>query len=180
MPFSRRNALQLALAAWARAADQAHQHQSPPTSLNPYSFRFFASAEAATLSRYAAVLIPPSPRSGGAAAAHVERYIDFVLASAPPSLQRSWRNGLARFARQPDAFALLSRLAPREFAPRSRDEHFFVLLKSAVTTAFYTSEEGILKELGYQGMGFLREFPGDPGQPFTVPPGYQPLLRARS
>jgi hypothetical protein len=106
--------------------------------------------------------------------------MDFVLASAAPSLQRSWRNGLARFARQPDAFALLSRLAPHEFAPRSRDEHLFVLLKAAVTTAFYTSEEGILKELSYQGMGFLREFPGDPGQPFTVPPGYKPLLRARS
>jgi hypothetical protein len=180
MPFSRRTALQLALAAWAHAEDQAHQHQSPPATQTPYTFRFFLPAEVATLRRYAAVLIPPSSRSGGASAAQVEQYIDFVLASAAPSLQRSWRNGLGRFARQSDAFSLLSRLAPREFQPSSRDEHFFVLLKAAVTTAFYTSEEGILKELGYQGMGFLREFPGDPGQPFNVPSSYKPLLRARS
>lgn len=180
MRFSRRSALQLALAAWARAEDQAHQHTPPPSAAAAYQFRFLTPAEVFNLQRYAAVLIPASPRSGGAAAAKVEQYIDFVLSSAAPSLQRSWRAGLASFARMKNADAFLSHLAPNEFSPRSRDEQFFVLFKSAVTTAFYTSEEGILKELGYQGMGFLREFPGYQGEAFTVPPGYKPLLRSRS
>jgi hypothetical protein len=179
MQFTRRTALELALALWARAEDQVHQHPAA-TPADPYTLQFFTSAEATTLKRYASVLIPPSERSGGAAASPVEQYIDRTLTAAAPSLQRAWRAGLAACARQKDAEKFLTRLARNEFAPKSRDEQFFVLLKTAVTTAFYTSEEGILKELGYQGMGFLREFPGWQGEAFRTPADYQPLLRRRS
>lgn len=179
MQFTRRTALELALALWAKAEDQVHQHPAAAPSA-PYTLQFFSPAEAATLKRYAAVLIPPSERSGGAAATPVEQYIDRTLTAAAPSLQRAWRSGLATCARQKDAEKFLTRLARNEFSPKSRDEQFFVLLKTAVTTAFYTSEEGILKELGYQGLGFLREFPGWQGEEFRTPADYQPLLRRRS
>lgn len=179
MQFTRRTALQLALALWAKAEDQAHQHPAA-TPTAAYTPQFFTAAEVITLKRYAAVLIPPSDRSGGAAATPVEHHIDRTLTAAAPSLQRAWRAGLAACARQKDAEKYLTRLARNEFAPQSRDDQFFVLLKTAVTTAFYTSEEGILKELGYQGMGFLREFPGWQGETFRTPADYQPLLRRRS
>ncbi|MCX6611008.1 MAG: hypothetical protein NTW74_09170, partial [Acidobacteria bacterium] len=129
---------------------------------------------------FAAVMIPPSSRSGGAASAQIESYIDHTLASAAPSLQRTWRSGLADWTKAKDIDSELSRLAANEFAPKSKADQFFILFKTALTAAFYTSEEGIQKELGYQGMAFLREFPGYQGEAFSTPAGYKPLLRSRS
>lgn len=180
MQYSRRTAISLALALWAKAEDQAHQHPRVPATKSDSSFKFLTPAETSTIQRFASVLIPPSDRSGGAAAAHVESYVDHVLSSAAPSLQRSWRAGLAAWAKAKDADSLLASLAANEFQPKTRDDQFFILFKTAITTAFYTSEEGILKELGYQGMAFLREFPGYQGEAFTVPASYKPLLRSRS
>jgi hypothetical protein len=174
----RRAALQLALAYWAKA--QEHAHPPTATSAAAYRFQFFQPKEISTVRRFAAVLIPATPRSGGAAAARVEEFMDSVLAAAAPSLQRLWRRGLAEWSKQKDANAVLALLAPQEFSPRSVQDNFFVLFKSAATTAFYTSEEGITKELGYQGMAFLREFPGWQGEAFQTPPDYKPLLKTRS
>lgn len=180
MKLSRRTAVQLALALWAKAEDQAHQHDSPPASSTTYKLKFLTASEVTTIHRFAAVMIPPSPRSGGAASAHVETYIDHTLAQAAPSLQRTWRAGLATWAKAKDTDSTLAALAPNEFAPKSKDDQFFILFKTALTAAFYTSEEGILKELGYQGMAFLRQYPGYQGEPFTTPAGYQPRLKSRS
>ncbi|MBM3763555.1 MAG: gluconate 2-dehydrogenase subunit 3 family protein [Acidobacteria bacterium] len=178
MKFTRRAALELSLALWARAEEQAHQHGSTKENAAVYRFRFLGPAEVTTIQRFAAVMIPPSGRSGGAAAAHVSRYIDHILASATPSLGRQWRRGLADWAKAKDEDKLLGKLAVNEFAPKSREDQFFVLFKSALTAGFYTSEEGILQELGYQGMGFLREFPGYQGEEFVKPANYKPLLRS--
>lgn len=178
--FSRRTALSLALGLWAKAADQVHNHAAPPSPSGTYNFRFLSPAEKSTIQRYAALLIPPTSRSGGAPAARVEEYIDTVLALAAPSLQRSWRRSLAEWAKATNPLAVLERTSRGEFSPRTRDEQFFVLFKSATTAAFYTSQEGIEKELGYQGMSFLRDFPGWQGEPFTTPADYRPLLKSRS
>jgi hypothetical protein len=184
MPVSRRQTLRLTASAlatrlWTVAQEHAHTHATAPNSPNA-PLKFLSSPESATIARFAAVLIPPTERSGGAAKAAIAPYIDFVLQSAAPSLQRSWRRGLAAWARSKNPDATLAALAPNEFAPKSADDQFFILFKSAVTAAFYTSEEGIVKELGYQGMGFLREFPGWQGEPFQTPADYRPLLRSRS
>lgn len=180
MMYSRRTAIQLALALWAKAEEQAHQHPAPTASSSPYKLNFLTPAEVTTLNRYATIMIPPSGRSGGASAAKVETYIDHILSTAAPSLQRTWRAGLSTWAKAKDADSTLAKLAANEFSPKSRDDQFFILFKSALTAAFYTSEEGILKELGYQGMAFLREFPGYQGEALRTPPDYKPLLRSRS
>ncbi len=180
MQFSRRTAIGLALSLWAQAEDQAHQHSPSPATNPDYKFKFLTPAEVATLKRFAAVMIPPSDHSGGAASAQIESYIDHTMASAVPSLQRTWRSGLADWAKAKDTGSELSRLAASEFAPKSRADQFFILFKTALTAAFYTSEEGIQKELGYQGMAFLREFPGYQGEAFSTPPNYKPLLRSRT
>lgn len=180
MQYSRRTATGLALALWAKAGDQAHQHPQGLTTTENFSFKFLTPAETLTTQRFAALLIPPSDRSGGATAAHVENYLDHVLVNAAPSLQRAWRTGLAAWAKAKDTDSHLALLAANEFQPKTSADQFFVLFKTAVTAAFYTSEEGILKELGYQGMRFLREFPGYQGEAFTVPANYKPLLRSRS
>lgn len=180
MQFSRRTAISLALSLWAQAEDQAHQHAPTPSTKADYKLKFFTATEVATLSRFAAVMIPPSDRSGGAASAQIAPYIDHTLSSAAPSLQRTWRTGLAGWAKASNTDAELSRLAANEFAPKSKPDQFFILFKTALTAAFYTSEEGITKELGYLGMAFLRDFPGYQGESFSVPPNYKPLLKSRT
>lgn len=180
MIYSRRTALELALALWAKAEEQAHQHGTSLEASTSFQPKFLTRDEISTVQRYAAVLIPVSSRSGGAAAAQVETYIDHILASAAPSLQRSWRAGLAGWKKSKDTEARLRQAAANEFSPKTRDDQFFVMFKSAVTAAFYTSKVGIEQELGYQGMGFLREFPGYQGEAFAKPADYKPLLKARS
>lgn len=188
IPWTRRGALALAFALWAKAQEQAHQHNagqhtnllSDEKPKVPYRFKFLSPTEVKTVQRYAAVLVPATDRSGGAAAAAVEQYVDHVLANAAASLQRSWRRGLNSWAERADAEAVFQAVAPREFSPKTADELFFSQFKNAITAAFYTSEEGITKELGYQGLGFLREYKGYQGEQFTVPAGYTPRLKARS
>jgi hypothetical protein len=180
MIYSRRTALELALALWAKAEEQAHQHGTSPAASTNFQARFLSRDEISTVQRYAAVLIPSSERSGGAAAAQVETYVDHILANAAPSLQRAWRAGLAAWKKAKDTEAHLRQVAANEFSPKTREDQFFVMFKSAITAAFYTSKVGIEQELGYQGMGFLREFPGYQGEPFVTPADYKPLLKARS
>lgn len=169
------------LALWAQAAFAAHQHStSSTTAEGPYRFRVFSEEEVRTLRKLSAILIPADERSGGAAAARVEEYIDFIASHGEPSLQQEWHDGLKKLGSARHAEAELTKLSRKEFAPRAKDERFFVLLKSAVTEGFYTSEEGINKELGYQGMGFLVEFPDFSNVKAEKPANYKPLLRARS
>jgi hypothetical protein len=129
-------------------------------------------------------IVPADNRSAGAAGAQVDEYIDFVLYHADPELQEIWRRGLDRYgsdiqsenAAGIDAF--LTRQAGAEFSPQTEDERFFVYLKTAVTEGFYTSEEGISKELGYKGMTFEMDFRGCTHGGHEVPAGYRPLLRS--
>lgn len=168
------------LALWAQAALAAHQHSSSTTTATErYSFRVFSSSEVQTLQKAAAILIPADERSGGAAAAKVEEYIDFITAHGEATLQAEWHTGLKMLANVKSMEVSLTKLSRNEFKPRTKGEQFFVLLKGAVTEAFYTSEEGINKELGYQGMGFLVEFPDFTQVKTSVPARYKPMLRAR-
>lgn len=177
MKITRRTAVGLASTLWLQAQEHAHP---PVAKAQAQSLKFFSETEAKTLLRYAAVLLPATERSGGAAAAQVEYYADRVLQLAAPSLQRLWQRGLAAWANQKDTEAALTRYSQNEFSPKTADEQFFVLFKNAMVAAFYTSEEGILKELGYQGMGFVRDFQGYQGESFVVPAGYTPQLKVRS
>lgn len=180
MQFSRRTAISLALSLWAKAEEQAHRHGPVSATNVEYKLKFLTPAELSTLNRYAEIMIPASDRSGGAASAQVASYIDHTLASAAASLQRTWRTGLRSWTKARNPEAELTKLAANEFNPKSKQDQFFVLFKTALTAAFYTSEEGILKELGYQGMAFLREFPGYQGEVLATPPNYKPLLRSRT
>ena len=165
---TRRNFLQLAASWWASAALQAQQQ--PAT--------FLSANELQTLRRLTGLLIPADERSGGANAARVEHFIDSVLAYANPALQRTWRAGLKRFRNFDEP--RLQKVAANEFHPRTPAEKFFVLLKDATVEAFYTSQEGITKELGYRGYSHLREFPAADMTQVKVPPGYRPLPKERS
>ena len=183
---TRRDFIAVAALAWSRAAEAAfapaHAHtRASLLAAGVPGAHFLSDDERATLRSLASVLIPADERSGGAAAARVDEYIDLVLGHAEPSLRARWRAGLARHAGLggAEAEALLREAARAEFDPKTDDEEFFVLLKNAVVEGFDTSEEGIEKELGYQGMSFALEFPGCQHESHPRPADFQPALRQR-
>lgn len=137
---------------------------------------FFAERERALVEKLAARIVPGDERSAGAVGTGA--YIGFVLSHAPAELQKIWRVALKRLGPRVDADvdALLVEISRNEFAPRTADERFFALLKGAVVDAFYTSEEGIRKELGYLGGGFVHGFAGCTHEAHAVPDGYKPLI----
>ena len=158
-----------------------------PASLLPAAApgaRFLSDDERATLRLLASVLIPADERSGGAAAARVDEYIDLVLGHAEPSLQGRWRVGLARHAGMSgaEAEALLREAARAEFDPVTDDQEFFVLLKSAVVEGFYTSAEGIAKGAGLPGDVLRARFPRVPAREPPAPgrfPGGAPATEVK-
>lgn len=165
-------------------AEQAGHHHHGALQIAaaaPYRFRFFTPAEQPVLRQLLDLLIPADERSGGALGAKVDEYIDRVLAGAAVPLQRSWRSGLKSYAGKTaaEAEALLRKAAENEFSPKSAADGFFVLLKSAAVDGFYTSREGITRELGYRGYTFLREFPGWTGGELSRPANFVPKLRQR-
>ena len=141
--------------------------------------RIFSAAEKEILREVALVMIPADERSPGGAAPEVIDYIDRVVASGAPPLVAAWRRGLQRLQQSPDREATLRKWSRNEFRPRTADERFFVLLKSALVEGFYTSEAGIRGELGYQGMGHVMEFPDFTQIRAVRIAGYRPRLQER-
>ena len=159
------------LALWAQAL-AASQSLS--------GLRTFSDNEVGVLRRAAVAMIPPDERSAGGGAAGVVEYVDHVVASGDAALRAEWRWGLGNLAKSKNVEKSLRSMAKNEFQPRSREDLFFVLLKSALVEGFYTSEEGISKELGYKGMGHVMEFPDFTKTETKVPADYKPLLKART
>ena len=165
---SRREFVSAAAALWSTAAlrAQQHQHAHPSSGKAPYKFSFFDAGERRTLRVLMDRIVPADERSSGALGACVDEYVDFILLHADAPLQETWHKGLERYGEaiagksldQVDQF--LEQQARNEFSPATDEEAFFVLLKAAVNEGFYTSEEGIVNELGYKGMAFALDFQG--------------------
>ena len=107
-------------------------------------------------------MIIPETDTPGAAAAGVDRIIDETLG----------RN-LDRRAKFRQGLALLE---AEKFSDRDKDDQvrlltefsngdgekgkFFTLLKDLTVDGYYSTEIGMVRELGYRGNTFLKEFPG--------------------
>ena len=183
---TRREFVLAVTAVWARAVARAHEHDAARSVNAPqYAFTFFRPEERETLRALMNRIVPADERSTGAVGARVDEYIDLILNHAEPSLQAQWRDGLHRYGtaiQGQNAAAIdefLTKQAKSEFDPQSDDERFFVLLKYATTEGFYTSREGIEKELGYRGMGFVIDFKGCTHSHHEPPPGWKPMLKRR-
>src|SRR5262249_19736453 len=149
------------------AAAQRHAH-ALKTDAKAYKLQFFTAQENDLLDRVAEMILPADQHSPGAHEAKVSLYIDLVVASSPEATQQQWKDRLSAFAGEfgqaaaPDQAAILNRLAAAEKNPRSPAEHFFADMKRATLAGYYTSQVGLLKELGYQGNAVQSGFPGCP------------------
>lgn len=121
-------------------------------------------------------LIIPETDTPGAKAARVNRFIDHVLERAPAANRSRFLEGLAWIdarsrnlhrrdfvdASVADQTALLVQLADEKnktSADRTGTE-FFRAIRSMTIDGYYTSEIGLMQELGDSPQMFLAEFPG--------------------
>ena len=162
-PMDRRRALGLVAAGALRsrlgAADQ---------------LRFFDERENRILDRLAETILPADDHSPGAHEAGVSQYLDLVAANSASGDQTAWKSGIAALDRLAQAklgkpflelkagelAGLVGALAAHEQNPATTEERFFARVKQATLFAYYTSEVGLRKELGYLGNDALAEFPG--------------------
>lgn len=181
---SRRNALKIIGAigttcAFPFSADELygqHAHQSHiqiQPAAGPYKPKFFTDDEWQTVSRIADLIIPPTD-TAGAVAAGAPEYIDYVVNSNPEQ-QKRYRAGLEWLdrhakerhgkvfrelteAHQIELLTPLSDAVDRDKA-ESAGERFFQAMKSMTADGYYTSQIGLVQELGYKGNTVLSVFP---------------------
>lgn len=148
-----------------------HLMMMPVKTGNP---KFFTPAEFRTLELLANLVIPADDHSPGALAAQVPAYIDLTVSEQPQDMQLLWREGLAainqtsrkRFgcdfssASTEQKFELMDWLSDSENIASALKDQFFVELKRAVATGFYTSEIGLHVDLRYEGNVFVNQFTG--------------------
>jgi gluconate 2-dehydrogenase gamma chain len=178
----RREALKIigaigATCAFPFSADELYaQHQHPAGTVQqiqpaaaPYQPKFFSESEYKLVARMADLIIPPTD-TPGAAAAGVPEYIDRVV-SANPEQQKRFREGLEWLGKAaggsflelggPRQIELLTPLceAADAGAAKHAGARFFLSMKNLTADGYYTSREGLVRELGYNGNTVLPEFP---------------------
>lgn len=164
-----------------------HQHGSGTPAALPAKPQFFSEAEMAVVGRMADLIIPDTD-TPGAVKAGVPAYIDYVV-SRNAEAQKLCRAGLkwlvgectrkhGRVFTDIEEAAQLAILQPlcdqadranqwvRTEHPRPRkaktlpvEVAFFRTIKSLTADGYYTSQQGLMGELHYQGNAVLGEFP---------------------
>jgi gluconate 2-dehydrogenase gamma chain len=154
----------------ARAADDAHAHSSAPPEpplLRHYTPTFFDADDFAALRSFTEILIPTDD-TPGAREAHCAHYIDFVLQTATPALQKRWRDALQALrqagfhaANAAGRAALVEAMSKPERDRAATHPAYLAyrLIKQHNTFAFYTSRAGMIEALDYRGNSFNRTFP---------------------
>lgn len=146
------------------AGDELYgQHQHPPASkgADPGPPKFFNQNQFATLSRVTELILP------GATAAKVPNYIDLVVrnnvAYQPPLVEGLiWLSGKNFLSlSESDQLALLEPICEQvdRGELKTPEQRFFRVAKNMTADGYYTSREGLMEDLGYQGNQVLAEFP---------------------
>lgn len=173
MPTSRRKILKTfaSAAATVPLAGQHHHAASEFVQIAPakpaYKPKFFRQAQFDTLKILVDLIIPRTD-TPGAADAGAHRIIDTSV-SRSKTLQAAWRDGLTWLGAQAknkpfssvstdEQIAILT--AASKGGADSQGLKFFTLLKGATIDAYYSTQEGLKTELGWNANTFLPEFKG--------------------
>jgi gluconate 2-dehydrogenase gamma chain len=166
----------------ATAAEHAHQAiTKQKATAGSYTPKYFNAHEYRTLTALCRAILPSDQKSPGAVEAGAPEFID-LLTGENEEFQRVLGGGLiwldAEFAdrygttflaSKPDQQTeVLDLIAYRKNAEQdsglSQPVQFFTLLRNLTCDAYFTSEIGI-RDLGYIGNTFVREFHGCPPLP---------------
>jgi hypothetical protein len=183
MDLSRRDLLELAvrvtalpgvtcsLSPWllnGQAPARAPVAPPQPPFLRDYTPKFFSAEDFQALQAFTEILIP-TDETPGAREAQCAHYIDFVLQSAGPAMQKQWTAALAALqqagfhsADVQGRLSLVTAMARPEFDRSASHPLYavFRLIKQQNTFAFYTSRAGMIETLDYRGNSFNASFPG--------------------
>lgn len=136
---------------------------APASDLANYKFVFFTPSEQALLESLMELIIPADDHSPGAKAARVPAFADLMISNGTDRARTAWKSGLSAFAtaatNQP-LEGVLAKAAAEEANPQSDLGRFFIDLKRMTIDGYYTSNLGILRELGYIGNQHLKSAPG--------------------
>jgi hypothetical protein len=148
---------------------QEHIHApaaTPVAPAGPFTPKFFTKEEIAIVSRISDLIIPPTD-TPGAVAAGVPKYIDSVVAGNP-TLQKQIRAELPLLSTDflsLDEAAQVARLKPlSDLVDANQDKPgtlaaLFRTMKNLTCDGYYTSQTGLVQELGYKGNTALASFP---------------------
>jgi gluconate 2-dehydrogenase gamma chain len=155
------------------AAAPAHHHAAGQQAALPAKPIFFPAADFETVSRIADLIIPQTG-TPGAVAAGVPAYIDLIV-SRNASQQSLVSDGLRwldedarrmanrRFVAlsEQQQLSILQPLCDAADAGKTegRLTQFFVLIKALTADGYYTSQIGLIEELGYKGNTVLASYP---------------------
>jgi hypothetical protein len=172
MEMDRRAALAMLGAGVAAGRLEAAQQHLHALAAKPeqYKLQFFSPAEHDLIDAVAELIIPADTHSPGAHDAKVAAYIDLVVSYSPADVKNKWRSRLAAFrdlAQRHGTLTALEQAATNERSPSTPAEHFFVDVKRLTVSGYYTTEIGLLKELGYKGNEVLGRFQGCQHKPGT-------------
>lgn len=163
---------------WLQAApaeqNRPHENQFAPPApdrWNGYRPQFFSPEQFQIIDSFTDLLIP-ADETPGARDAHVGHFIDFVVNAAAeyaPEMQTEWlaamtwleAHNFGRLSKE-QQLALLTEMSAPERDHKEKHDGYFVyrLIKDMTVHAFYTSREGLIGDLDYQGMAYLVQFPG--------------------
>lgn len=137
--------------------------------------RFFDAHQVETVGTLCELIIPETD-TPGARAAKVHEYVDFVLSESDRSTGEAFLAGIrwvdeksrdlfgTTFVElQPAQQEQLLRIVSRadDVAPADKTGvEFFETIKAYTIEGYYTSEIGLVQELGYHGKSFVWKFPG--------------------
>ena len=165
----------------AEAAKYAHVLVQAEKAAGQYKPKYFSDHQYRTLQSLCQAIIPADGKSGGAIEAGAPEFID-LLTSESSQYQLVLGGGLMwldstcsdRFGKvyldcsPAEQTSVLDLIAFRKNAtsdPRlSQGIEFFSFLRNLTADGYFTSEIGI-KDLGYIGNTYLKEFPGCPPVP---------------
>ena len=159
------------------AGTDRHVHIAAPASVTavPWTPSFFNTHQNETVAILAELIIPATD-TPGAKAAKVNEFIDLMLSHEETAAQREFLRGLEwidgksrelygvtfKDSSSEQQHALLVRLssATKAVLEDQAGVEFFNTIKGYTISGYYTSEIGLIKELGYKGNSYLDEFPG--------------------
>jgi Gluconate 2-dehydrogenase subunit 3 len=170
----------------AQAAEMAHHMVQAEKAAAPgqaYKPKFFSAHQYQMLQTLCQAIIPPDGKSGGAIEAGAPEFIDLLTNENSDYQLRlgggiMWLDGICgdRYGkvfldcapdRQKQILDLIAYRKNAKADPRlSQGIEFFSFLRNLTADGYFTSEIGI-KDLGYIGNSYLRDFPGCPPVPET-------------
>ena len=168
----------------SQAAELAHhmvQTEKATTPGNIYKPKFFSEHQYKTLQTLCQAIIPPDEKSGGAIEAGAPEFIDLLTSENTDFQLRlgggmMWLDGLcsdhygktfvdcSREQQKQTMDLIAYRKNAKSDPGLSQGVEFFSFLRNLTADGYFTSEIGI-KDLGYIGNSYLRDFPGCPPLP---------------